>query len=57
MMKAYVYCSKCDYKTKEHETMMYAIVEVINQGGKFTYKHNDDRCPKCKSKNSLKKSN
>jgi len=55
-MKAYVYCTKCDYKTSEHPIMMYAITEVINQGGKFTTTHNADKCPKCKAKNSLKKS-
>lgn len=31
-LKNYVYCNKCDYKTKEHPTMMYAIFD----------------CPKCK---------
>lgn len=50
-MSAYVYCDKCDYTTK-----VYAIVEVINEGGKYTNKHNNDRCPKCKSLNSLKQS-
>ena len=55
-MKAYVYCDKCNYKTEEHDAMFMAIAEVIGQGGRFTYKHNDDRCPICKSLNSLKKS-
>ena len=57
ILKYYIYCTKCDYKTSEHPTMMYAIAEIINQGGKFTANHNDDKCCKCKAKNSLKKSN
>lgn len=54
-LKAYVYCNKCDYKTKEYEAMFMAIAEVIRKGGRFTYKHNDDQCPKCKSLKSLRR--
>lgn len=53
-MKAYIYCDKCDYKTQEHASMFMAIVEAIGHGAKYNYKHNNDRCPKCNAKNSLK---
>ncbi|OPH54983.1 hypothetical protein BC351_30140 [Paenibacillus ferrarius] len=55
-MKVYVYCNKCEYKTKEHDEMLMAIVEALQHGAVYTYKHNNDRCPLCKAKNSLKQS-
>ncbi len=55
-MKAYVYCDKCEYKTKEHDRMFIAIAEVIGYGGRYTYKHNNDRCPRCNALNSLQQS-
>ena len=54
-LKAFVYCNKCDYKSKEYDAMFRAIAEVIKQGGRFTYEHDDDKCPKCKSLNSLRR--